>query len=134
MLETTTLDLRNLTEVQRNDAVSESVAVHIAKWRKVRRNLGPIIGERVVFEDEGMNAMGRPEFATSADAVLPLLEKFRGRRTVKIVMSVDFHVIIESEPGYSSVPSVIVAESVAPTFPFAACLALLKAHGVEVPT
>lgn len=148
----TILDLRHLAPPQRDAAVDEAVAMHVAKWepkwllmkrgfyyRPGAQGYTAIIAEAGRFDhadaerdvssshgEVSMIAETPPPFATSADAVLPLLPKTKGG---------DFWTV---DAGYLGARACIrnsngiKSEGAAPTLPLAACLALLRAHGVEV--
>lgn len=127
-----------------DSALSEAVAIEVAGWK------GPFQSEWLrehgmegedLFAYCGTNPQGErdvcPNFATSADAVLPLLEKhgalFRPE-LVEVYPSIEgrapthWHItlLIPPEPksAFSFSHNVI---GTAPTFPRATCFALLKA-------
>jgi hypothetical protein len=70
-----------------------------------------------------------PDYLHNINAVLPWLQK---QPSSTVHFGPDVHVIIYSEPGYSSKPSLVVAEAVAPTLSEAAMIALLRAKKIEV--
>ncbi len=113
----TTLDLRSLPDAELKDAVNAAVAVHCAGLHHVGA------GYSIVA----------PPYATSADAVLPLLEKYH----IAVASRVSKQWVVEiheenGEPNSEEYDMINIGEATAPTFPLAACLALLRAHGVEL--
>lgn len=126
-----TLDLRNLTEQVRRAAINEAVAVHCAEYIPKTYHPCPQFRAKghqpiTVFKLGGIQRQ-LPPFATSADAVLPLLEKYGD---VDITMTkhagtIRYVVTINRDEE---------TRAVAKTLPEAACLARLRATGVEVLT
>lgn len=115
-----TLDLRPLTEPQRLAAINEAVAVHVSKLE----NLHWIDHVRV-YGGAYPDVRSLPDYATSADAVLPLLDKFF------YIWSAERDSYMPTEEAYSAgTPK--LSWCTAPTLALACCFLLLRAHGVEV--
>lgn len=113
--------LDQLTDAQ----LSETFAVEVAGWQ-LSDGDHPLYGPfKYRVPDDGVG-YELPKFATSADAVLPFLEK---RDTL-----LDF-AVNKIEPRWAWVISVYHAEGQADgeadTFPRAACLALIRAARAE---
>lgn len=121
--------------------LSERVAVEVAGWWKHRRSDGSetacfaidadSVGETSERDDGLFLAYQVPDFATSADAVLPLLEKYPFI-SIDRVKGDGWQVAILSVvelPGGGTVEGVI-AESWQDTIAKATCVALLLAKGV----
>jgi hypothetical protein len=121
------------------EQLSEAVAVHVAGWEN---RTGMCENEIITFweprigEYYGTPQIDHPDYARSADAVLPLLEKRRseGRR---IGMEMGFRLwrIWIHEKGPDGLyPSLLerAPDGEYASLPIAACIALLRAHGVEV--
>lgn len=113
------LDLRNLPDAERDARVNEAVAVHVAGYMKRNDWSG-----RLDKGDE--QAVISPPFSTSADAVLPLLEK-HARWECNYVGDATW-----KDRAYCC--ELNGRKEMAPTIPLAACLTLLRANGVEVLT
>ena len=116
-MSTTKLKLTNPTD----DELSAAVAEHVAGYKNVIYATHP---PRLVADDPERpgERMRIGLYATSADAVLPLLEKCRhwkAQQWEPNVVWVDL-----DAPNYG--------DGVAETFPRAACVALLRANGIEV--
>jgi hypothetical protein len=111
-----TIDLKTATSEQISIAVTECVAGY------TKPDYQPF-KEPQWFSPTGQSTLlsQLPKFATSADAVLPLLEK--------LCISFTWKSPSAAMPGKLRTFTV---EIEAPTFPLAACVALLRAHGVEV--
>jgi hypothetical protein len=143
----TTLDLRPLPESERNDRVNEAVAVHVAKdWREVplirgdkargivarfqadqiHRPHAQVYTPVVVRFKGGYGGDLWPRYATSANDMLPLLEK-HARWEINFVGDTKW-----KDRAYCC--DFGGFKVMAPTLPLAACLALLRANGVEVLT
>jgi len=119
--------------------LNEAVAVHVAGWRKFE---DPDEGDVTWLDENGkLLYTGRADgfrfaYTQSADAVLPLLEKWRLEKTGVIHITTDaagrnWQVNFGRYPAISN-QGVRMATVIADTFPRAACLALLAAHGVTV--
>lgn len=111
-LKTPFIDLRGLTEAERDAKINE--AVHYTTHERIA----------------GYSPVKIDPYATSADAVLPLLEKWHWSREI------DGNVCLwktdnSRPPTYSTKSSM---QGRALIFPLAACYALLRAHGWEVLT
>ncbi len=121
-----------------DEALSALVAEHCAGWTDIKRNPLPGLFHCGFNEAQGKTAeancgspWGIPPYATSADAVLPLLEKYRGWSSRKHnynpkLRTVELEVTCEDGDGYS------YAHGDAPTFARAACFCLLRAAGQKV--
>ena len=99
--------------------LSAAVAEKVAGWRMVGKKRGLPPGNSGTYPNTGI-----PPYATSADAVLPLLPKER-HKTFWICHAgyLGYRICIHSgETGN------ILAEAEAPTFARAACLALLACN------
>ena len=106
-----------------NEQINAAVAEYVAGWKKIPE------ATNIAFEVPETGARGTPpDFATSADALLPLLEKL-----------IRFDVYATGNASASQGCRVYVWDhddnehrGVAQALPLAACIALLRAHGVEV--
>lgn len=114
------MTLTNPTDQQ----LSEAVAVHVAGWTFYTPP------SKFRWDDaSGCPTTEEPQFATSADAVLPMLEKAGWSRedTGLVWVSVfNGRGEVGAGGGYDNSPL--------PSWPFpkCACIALLRAHGVQV--
>jgi hypothetical protein len=104
-------------ETMTDAELSEAVALKCVRWSKSQ-----------VMPDVWWNARGKrekhgPNFATSADAVLPLLEK-KDFRIERLRLPIEYVVYIELQQG-------TYFKGGDATFARAACLALLKAADSE---
>jgi hypothetical protein len=153
-----------------DDELNAAFAEHVARWkrheplrgekRKVVCRLSesnydpfrPQRGDIIVVWTDGRLGGTYPQWTTSADAVLPWLEKCKdrgwwvkikdhtngiecGRRDWLVIIS-DYDDCCDpyaGEPGYAEPGKPLMyREGASPVFPKAAVLALLRAHGVEV--
>jgi hypothetical protein len=116
----------NCTDQELSEAVAEALGI-------------PITPEAEWVDYDARSVTVSPAhykpYATSADAVLPLLEKWRGVETAGMWRGEHF----KEDPEDANYLISLMAdwgrirfEGRSPTFPRAACFALLKAHGVEV--
>lgn len=121
------ITLTNPTDDELSAAVAEHVAGLtisfgcIASWRQLPN------GEPEEVQDGPI-----PNYSTSADAVLPLLEKWASEAEFNgpsIHMTPDSRWLVSLHNADD-----IVASATARTLPRAACIALLRANGVEVVT
>lgn len=130
----TTINLRNITPEQRNDAVNEAVAMHVLK-REVSDGA-------MRLRDEKLGAMSFeswvriPRFATSADAVLPLLAAFlrgsvfsRRRKFWGYVQEQCLQGDTATTVAWPDCLGLIIQNG---KIPMCLCIALLRAHGVTV--
>ncbi len=123
-----TLDLRGLTEAKRNTKVNVAL-VRLAGWTDIEfytdsgqpMERDPSAFWRGIPPGETLFRTP-PPYATSADAVLPLLEK----RTYETGFYVGGRHAVHFPDGDIT--------GAADTFALAACIALLRAHGWEVLT
>lgn len=131
------------------DELSAAVAEHVAGWRRVpppcgkKREWSHVLlspgarewgndykGQYIVVWKGGDLGGDVPKWATSADAVLPLIEKWANSKKFNgpdIAMTPDGLWMVNLHDGDD-----IAASATAPTFPLSACIALLRAHNVEV--
>ncbi|MCR6656616.1 MAG: hypothetical protein NVV63_12580 [Opitutus sp.] len=135
----TTLDLRNLPEAERDDRINEAVhEIATGKqgpfhWVYMHveeiNDIGEDVGHYWWHDGTGAKYEEFPRYATSADAVLPLLEKFvaEGSRSVGWSANQSIAHIVTLYYGMAE-----CARGQAQTFPLAACIALLRAHGIKV--
>ena len=146
----TTIDLRNLPQPDRLAKINEAVAVHCAGYVLYPGPGEPPMskletpepwcyrdhqGRFYLGEPYGVHGLGRaemgltfgymwtrPKFTEDANAVLPLLEKGE--------------MVVGHEPGKNHRVQFWINDAyalgAASSFPLAACLALLRAQGVEV--
>lgn len=117
------LDLRGVTDDERNARLNEAVAV-IAGEPHVRRvtdysRLHVEVGE---YPDTL-----RVTYATSCDAVMPLLEKYAWRATA---YAEGISVRFSTQVGVNGIA--FYADTLAPTLALAFCIALLRANGIKV--
>lgn len=111
-----TINLKTATPEQINAAVAE----YVAGWRYTQPS--DKMGE--LWDNErGELELDGPSFATSADAVLPLLERQEWWSKIGHTNHV--------EVGYYD-DGPCMAYGEAATFPMAACIALLNSKGIEV--
>lgn len=133
----TTIDLRNLSPEARNERVNEAVAVHCAGFRLIGCELydvGPYRGPGSSKRSDGVWISDGVPFATSADAVLPLLEKQLGFCCEMVIAGFTVTVSRRGEPTDNNPLAHYREVGTAKTFPLAACIALLRAAGIEVTT
>jgi hypothetical protein len=123
-----TIDLKTATPEQ----ISVAVAEYVAGYTRGPGVTGPFDGiTKPTWIYPGACGPGNtadqlPEYATSADAVLPLLEKAGG-------FWCDFNgKQFEVQVGTNLARGYGYPWGIAKTLPLAACIALLRAHGVEV--
>jgi hypothetical protein len=148
MRDMTTLDLRPLTLAARIAALNEAVA-KLDGWEcRVATRENPVDhgGMRLPnhFSLNPIEAWWKdgdpahtgtycmpPRFATSCDAVMPLLEKQGAWRSERVdtVGPDPYQVEIDG-----NIHGLYHRSGWQPTLPVAACIALLRAHGVEVLT
>ncbi len=102
-----------------DDELSAAVAEYVAGWV----NDGSYWGWRL-NSGQVKRRCDLPPYATSADAVLPLLEKYHAAWLAQSV--INGCTVVITATGYER----FYGNS--PTFPRAACIALLRANGVEV--
>lgn len=137
-----------------DDELSGAVAEHVAKLPRVgpEWGKGPKYWYKIRDAHDGGNLMDTvPPYATSANAALPLLENEKkrgmwvqikdhtngidcGKRDWLVIIS-DYDDCCdpyEGDPGYPKPGSRLYCEGVDPVFAKAVCIAVLKAHGVEV--
>lgn len=141
----TTLDLRDISDAERDERLNVAVA-EIAGWQipdhcRTKRRLA---GEGVAKTKGAPSDFGRsptgeytdlPRYATSADAVLPLLEKHGS--VVCLWDSFSWTVEINEERGSvedETYDVVTIAGHDAKSLAECMCIVLLKAHGVEILT
>lgn len=114
-----------------NDQISAAVAEFVAGWKRTPEEAKSVwcTGKRGPGRTMFRNKCS--PFATSADAVLPLLEKYGAIASrLPLVWSIT---LAEKTPDDGQIYSVkVLARAKATTFPLAACIALLRAHGVDV--
>ncbi len=128
------LSLRSLTEAERDAKVNIAMA-EIAGWTDCE-TISSRTGVRVTGGcppdgNGGFPWLALPPYATSADAVLLLLEKWDSRAHPKR----DWHYYSNSKSMFLFQSGAVHAHgSDAPTFPLAACYSLLRANGYEVLT
>lgn len=114
--------------IHNDSELSAAVAEHVAGLKRVGYN-----GTSLLVEDSRGVVLQCPPFATSADAVLPLLEK-------QSVVIANWILPDEGDCGwrvdiYDSIPNASLnkgAGALDKSFPRAACIALLRAAGHEV--
>lgn len=106
------MKLVDLTDDQLNAAFAE----HVAGWRLWA-------GCHDQWND-GTKDVGKARFTTSADAVLPWLEKHRFRVSAPWVPGDEWSVVVVCEDGEVRADSASLSR--------ASVMALLRAHGVEV--
>lgn len=108
--------------------VNAAVAEYIAGWKRV--STGGLYAPDLppAFNVYGID-MPVPDYATDANAVLPLLAKFHCS-DAQIYRGTDYYVGIDAEPREFSDKRQF--EATARTFPLAACFALLRANKVTV--
>lgn len=116
------LGLRNLPDAERDLRVNEAVAVHCAGWMLSARNPAYGFPPGCSMGDRPAGAV--PQFATSLDAVLPLLQKVEWwhlSRSAKCGARCE--IMDSSDEG-------AYAEHADPVI--CACICLLRANGVTV--
>lgn len=145
---TKVLDLRGLSATERDVRVNKAVAV-VAGYRveskdpnnydgevypyRLRRPDGQAVGAWWKKEEDAWNH-GVPPYATSCDAVIPLLGKCSDVEINRVegdgwqVSIMD----VRREDGVTTTS--VLAEGWEDTFPLAACYALLRANGWDVLT
>ncbi len=119
--------LTNPTE----DEINAAVAEYVAGWKCEMIN-GAWSGDPDSSAPVWTSPSGQvstayfiPAFTRSADAVLPLLEKWPGEWTKTGRMWIELSTYNDEDgPG--------TVEATADTFPLAACIALLRANGITV--
>lgn len=140
-METSKLVLTNPTD----DELSAAVTEHVAGWKLHRDGYWLAPGEtpKSPMRDE---TNFRPPYATSADAVLPLLEKCDAwsRGTVGGAVTVYKRVLSPVKKPSEDIPDSewMILKPIGhywncqhpKPFPYSACIALLRANGVEVIT
>jgi hypothetical protein len=132
-----TLDLRSLSDVERNRTIEKQIVLISVPGVVFAEPGGVVISSPTgrlvpVDEDNYTNThqwFGSPRFryATSFDAVLPLLDPFIGLEIIRVLQSgvkkpVLWNVTLDRGAGWAQ----------AETLPLAACVALLRASGIEV--
>lgn len=122
-MSTKILDLRGPTDAERDAKVNEAMA-DLAGWKPDSPSGGFWINPDFLF---GRQKDALPPYATSADAVLPLLEKQLGWDCCHA--RVDDQYVVKIWHG-----ELTGLMGVSPTLPLAACYALLRANGYEVLT
>jgi hypothetical protein len=111
-----TIDLKTATPEQ----ISAAVAECVAGWTEIRFGMGGL----VLGTLPGLDKRERvPSYTTSADAVLPLLRK---------AGYVDANLNPYTGVWLVSILNGQTYLGQAATFPLAACIALLRTHGIEV--
>lgn len=111
------LDLREMTDAQRNNSITDAISEAVCGWKKFT-----IEGHGNYFRDQG-GAIRSKAFATSADAVLPLLDKYCWTKTELGEVIIWNGITISGASGREKYP-----------FSLAACFAILCANGYEVLT
>jgi hypothetical protein len=102
------------------DQINAAVAEYVAGWKRIKE------AANITFEIPSTGARGTPPpFATSADAVLPLLENGEDIAQIRYLRYSTGRYAWEVSLNSSFSGS-------GETFPFGLCIALLRAHGVEV--
>lgn len=127
-MSTKTLDLRGLSEAERDAKLSIALAeIYLGGCLWHDQINGKFVRTKPLKESIDEMVKVLPPYATSADAVVALLEKYG-----------DVDITMTRHAGKNGVVVCIDREestrSTAPTFPLAACLALLRANGYEVLT
>lgn len=145
----TTLNLQNLSDAERNDAVNEAVAELDGWSHRLATHENPIerggyklpttFGRSIEAwwkenDPECRGVYGFPKrYTTSSDAVMPLIEKTGF--VVTVFESGVWSVEIKEETGAGETYDCkTVGEEDGPIFAFTACIAVLRAHGIEVLT
>lgn len=133
--------LTDPTNKQINAAVAELVAgwrlwpkiFHNQAWHRIPTWVAPPFAETENYRAScgQMLGAGPAPFATSANAVLPLLEKY-GAIASRLPLAWSI-TLAEKTPDDGQIYSVkVLARAKAATFSLAASIALLRAHGVDV--
>jgi hypothetical protein len=134
-----TLDLRNLTPEARNAALNEAMAV-VAGLTVATSISDPADGrywppalatQRRLRWASSCSVPYIPPYATSCDAVMPLLEQYSVM--VERVCYEDWEVRLDPSDAPDD-GSDYTQRATGDTFPIATCIALLRAHGWEVLT
>lgn len=117
-----------------DEELNVAVALHVAgiKYRKERRAIWAETGCHAFMTEESEEVLvpERVPYATSADAVLPLLEKWASEAEFNgpgIHMTPDSRWLVSLHNADD-----IVASATARTLPRAICIAMLQAKGIEV--
>lgn len=128
-MNTKTLDLRGLTDAQRNNAITDAISEAVCGWKKFT-----IEGHGNYFRDQN-GVIRSKAFSTSADAVLPLLEK-TGKDIIIVWSGGTWSVQIneDRDVGTENYNSVTIGDYDSPSLAQTACIALLRANGYEVLT
>jgi len=127
-MSTTTTKLINPTD----DELSAAVAEHVAGLTRDFEDVGE---ERCAWWENGKGETVPANFATSADAVLPLLDRQHHwlHKSINDGKKITAHYVqIDWKPGRASINQADHFCATEPTFPRAACIALLRANGIEV--
>ncbi len=125
----TTIDLRPLDPQQRLSTLSEAVAVNVAGWAFKPMFKDDPASTKIWHQlDDSWNCDDAgefcgPRFSTSADAVLPWLGDDWDVRTRNGQIRVTIYRPSEQNEGEAHNMQ---------SFAFAACIALLRMHGIEV--
>lgn len=123
MSTTKTLDLRGLSDYARQTKINETLA-GVEGWTLRGRTWHNPNGTPIGFV---------PSFSTSADAVLPLLEK--SEKDIIVVWSGgtwSVEINEDRDVGTENYNVVTLGSYDDPSFAQAACIALLRANGYEV--
>ncbi len=156
----TTLDLRKLADSERLARLNEAVAIHVARIEQsytVSKGgyyyRPPAIGYTAEIDEAArytkavatehcrgcrelrMEPLPYPPFATSADVVLPLLEK-SGKDIIVVWSGGSWSVQIQEDRnvGTEDYDVATIGEYDGPSLAECACIALLRANGCEVLT
>lgn len=128
------LDLSGLSETERNSNVNAALSETIG-WKREYTFISqesPTAGQEIQawVSPSGKTSISElPPYATSADAVLPLLKTYW---EVNAGTLGDGHAQVTVE--FWGAPKDQHGEGAAPTFPLAACFALLRSHGWTITT
>jgi len=109
-----------------DDELNAAFAERVAGW--TCRTVDDLSGERTYQRPDGANIVMERVFTQSADAVLPWLEK-RFRWECDFTGTGYQVWVSEMPPGPRKMADCVGSDK---TFPRAAVIALLRAHGVEV--
>lgn len=120
-----TLDLRWLTDAERDIELRIAVA-ETDGWVRCGNPILWKKGNQYAGVEIRPDYSSLPDYARSADAVLPLLEKFKWRSEHAAPY---YGVAIESSPTHWT-----IYKGDGTTFALAACYALLRANGYEILT
>lgn len=127
-MDTKILDLRGLSENTRDHEIRQTICTQIAKLENPHW-----IDHCYVYGGKYPNVSSVPDYATSPNEVLPLLEKqkhwsiWKAERSGALVWV--WYSFIETDEINAEVHH---GNATASTFSLAACLALLRANGIEV--